>query len=74
MTMAYSSAMVALTLGLSGPCGPSAVSLPQNANPNWADETTAGGGCPVGAVSIRLFYSDCRPDADLGPVSVLGVR
>jgi hypothetical protein len=74
MTMAHSSAVVALALGLAGPCGPRAISLPQNANQHWTDSTTAGGGCPIGEVSIRLFYSDCRPDASLGAVSVLGVR
>jgi hypothetical protein len=74
MTMAHSSVVVALALGLAGPCGTCATSRPQNPNPRWTDETTAGGGCPIGEVSIRLFYSDCRSDADLGPVSVLGVR
>jgi hypothetical protein len=74
MTMARSSAVVALALGLAGPCRPRAISSPQTANPHWIDATTAGGGCSIGEVSIRLFYSDCRPDGKSGPVSVLSVQ
>jgi hypothetical protein len=77
MRTAFSSATVALALGLSallgtGHCADLSEGHRSLVQPINTAALAVGGTCPVGDRSIRLLYSDCRSDVALGALSVLG--